>query len=150
MKKNLLLWTLRILIGGLFLYSGFIKILDPHLFAQRVANYHLLGERGVSITAVLLPWLEIWTGLSLIILPPLRPAAWCLITCMLLLFTAVKLSALARGLDIPCGCGTRDAPMTVRDVFQNILLLALTLPGLRMDGFPPPSSPRPLSGNPCS
>jgi len=131
--KKALPWILpllRLFIGGLFLYSGYIKVIDPHAFAESVANYQLISGRAVTLTALYLPWLEIWTGLALLLVPPLRASAWLLITLMLLVFTAAKISALARGLDISCGCGTGDDPMTLLDVLENLLLLALTLPAL--------------------
>jgi uncharacterized membrane protein YphA (DoxX/SURF4 family) len=133
MIKTLLLWALRLFIGGLFLRSGFIKLIDPQAFAESTANYLILGERAVMLTALYLPWLEVWTGLALLVFPPLRPAAWSLISLMLLVFTAAKISALARGLDISCGCGAGDDPITLPDVLENLLLLALTLTGLTFD-----------------
>lgn len=131
--KSGLLWGLRLFIGGLFLYSGFLKILDPHTFAESAANYLILSGRAVSLTALYLPWLELWTGAALLLIPPLRPAAWLLISLMLAVFTLAKLSALARGLDISCGCGTGDDPMTFLDVLENLLLLAITLTGQILD-----------------
>ncbi|MCC5843620.1 MAG: DoxX family membrane protein [Verrucomicrobia bacterium] len=137
MIKTVLLWALRLFIGGLFLYSGFIKLMDPHTFAESTANYQMIGNRAVILTALYLPWLEIWTGLALLLFPPLRTAAWSLITLMLLVFTAAKISALARGLDISCGCGTGDDPMTLLDVLENLALLAVTITGLFIDTATP-------------
>lgn len=133
MIKTTLLWLLRLGIGLLFLYSGLIKIMDPHRFAESTANYLILGDRAVILTAIYLPWLEVWTGLAILLLPPMRSAAWLLITLMLLVFTAAKISALTRGLDISCGCGTGEDPMTLLDVLENLLLLALTTAGLLLD-----------------
>jgi putative oxidoreductase len=133
MIKPMILWGLRLFIGGLFLYSGFIKVLDPHTFAENTANYLILSDRAVILTAVYLPWLEIWTGIAVILITPLRSAAWLLINLMLIIFTVAKISALARGLDISCGCGTGDDPMTYMDVIENFFLLALTLTGQILD-----------------
>jgi len=120
--------------AGLFLYSGAIKVLDPAFFAQSTANYRMLPPALITPMALFLPWLEIWSALALLTLPAPRRAGWIWITVMLIVFTIAKISALARGLDISCGCGTSEDPMTFRDVLENLILLALCRLGFRGDG----------------
>lgn len=123
--KRALLWGIRLFLAGLFLHSGWIKLLDPAGFAQSVANYRMLPAALVTPMAVFLPWLEIWSALALLIHPLLRRAGRGWIFFMLVVFTLAKITALARGLDISCGCGTSEDPMTIRDVAENLFLLAL-------------------------
>ncbi|MDF3129781.1 MauE/DoxX family redox-associated membrane protein [Kiritimatiellaeota bacterium B1221] len=124
---------MRLLISGLFLYSGWVKILDQEAFALAILGYQLLPESwGVPLSA-LLPWLEFWCAVGLWITPPFRRAAWIWITLMLLVFTLAKISVLQRGLAISCGCSGGDEMMTWKDVGMNMLWLGMSVSGWRWD-----------------
>lgn len=131
MKKAGLLC--RLLIAGLFLYSGGNKIFEMETFALSISGYQLLPERLVVPLAYFLPWLEIWCALALWITPPFRKSAWILITAMLVVFTLAKISALQRGLDISCGCTGSEDPMTWVDVGINLIWLSVSAVGLVWD-----------------
>ncbi len=57
----------RLLLGGIFIYASVDKILYPAGFAQTIHNYQLLPDILVNITAVVLPWIELFLGLFLIL-----------------------------------------------------------------------------------
>lgn len=65
LKNRTLLVLFRIVLGGLFVYAGVAKTLDPLDFAQNIRNYRLVGQELSFIAAVVLPWLEILAGLAL-------------------------------------------------------------------------------------
>jgi uncharacterized membrane protein YphA (DoxX/SURF4 family) len=92
----------RLILGGVFVYASFDKILHPHEFAEVVYNYQILPDALVNFTAILLPWLELSAGVFLILGLFLRGA---LFTCNVLLavFLVAIAFNLARGLDIDCG-----------------------------------------------
>lgn len=123
----------RLIISGLFIYSGWVKLWDLETFALGISGYQLLPTGWVIPLAYFLPWLEIWCGVALWITPPFRRSAWILITGMLLVFTVAKISALQRGLDISCGCTGSDDPMTWADVGSNLIWLGLCGIGLWKD-----------------
>ncbi|MBD3290046.1 DoxX family membrane protein, partial [candidate division KSB1 bacterium] len=60
------IYLLRWVIAALFIYAGVSKILDPATFAEDIDNYRILPYLLVSIVAVVLPWLEVLCGISLI------------------------------------------------------------------------------------
>ncbi len=122
------LWVPRLLLAGLFLYSGWTKVLDPGLFARAVRGYGLLPASWVPAVSLLLPWLEIWSAVALCLVPPFRAAAALWILLLLGVFTAAKASALLRGLEIPCGCARSLEPMTWRSLLANLPWIALALP----------------------
>ncbi len=95
---------LEIILGALFCYSGYIKLLSPHDFADAVLAYRLLPLTPAAVVAVALPWLETLAGLFLVVGLKKRS---CLLLLTLLsgLFMLVIISAMARGLHIDCGCG---------------------------------------------
>jgi len=102
--KSLLLRLLEIILGGLFFYAGYLKLLHPDDFAEAVMAYRLLPISLVGAAAAVLPWLEVAAGLLLAVGLKKR-------SCLLLLgfmtggFLLVMLVTLARGLKIDCGCG---------------------------------------------
>ncbi len=108
-----------IVLGGLFVYAGVQKHLAPYDFAEAVMGYQLLPQSLTGLTVAILPWLEMVSGVALIlgVLPLkrlvinrfpvgtlLRRSALLLILGQSLLFVAVLLITIARGLEIDCGC----------------------------------------------
>jgi putative oxidoreductase len=91
------------IIGGLFIYAGVVKVLDPVQFAADIDNYKILPWTiGVRL-AFYLPWLEIFCGLALIT-RKLYLGGLSLLTAMVVVFITASVIAKARGLDITCGC----------------------------------------------
>jgi uncharacterized membrane protein YphA (DoxX/SURF4 family) len=97
-------WRLvAIVIGGLFIYAGVIKVLDPVEFAGDIENYKTLPwPIGVRL-AFYLPWLEIFCGLALITRVLYRGGVF-ILTVLMSVFIVATIVAKARGLDISCGC----------------------------------------------
>ncbi len=98
------LWrALEIGVGGVFIYAGALKALDPLRFAGDIENYHILPwSIGVRM-AFYLPWLEILCGLALITTRFARGAV-VILTALTLTFIAATIAAKVRGIDITCGC----------------------------------------------
>jgi uncharacterized membrane protein YphA (DoxX/SURF4 family) len=93
----------QIALGAIFVAAALPKIGDPPGFAHMIYNYRVLPAPLINITALTLPWVEILTGLALILGIWLRPARW-LITAMLVVFMAAIAFNLARNNAIDCGC----------------------------------------------
>ena len=107
----------RLLLGGLFVYMGIHKVLDPKDFLLQVRAYGLLPETPAFFlngAAIVLPWLEVACGIALILGAWVRGAA-VLIALMLAAFTpAIFLRAMAIRaelgtpffqIEFDCGCG---------------------------------------------
>jgi putative oxidoreductase len=93
----------RVVLGAMFLYAGIEKALDPAAFAVAIGNYHILPPWMINPSAIILPWVEIFAGLSLAA-GILLPGGALVISCLLLIFVCALGAALLRGLDISCGC----------------------------------------------
>jgi putative oxidoreductase len=92
-----------ILVGGLFIYAGVLKALDPIGFATDIDNYKTLPWFiGVRL-AFYLPWLEILCGLALIT-RQLYIGGLSILTALISIFIIASIAAKARGIDITCGC----------------------------------------------
>jgi putative oxidoreductase len=103
LSRKHLLSILRIALGAVFFYAGVIKINDPQAFAGNIAAYKLLPYFASYLMAAILPWLEVFSGLLLIIGLRVRAAA-ALVIFLNLIFMAALTAAMVRGLDIDCGC----------------------------------------------
>ncbi len=117
----------RLALGGLFIYAGVVKVIDPLEFAQDVRNYSLVGPSLSFLTAVFLPWLEIVAGF-LLVAGIMKRASALLISSMLVLFIVLVGVTVARGVDVDCGCfGTlsRDADLGL--IIEDALMLYLGL-----------------------
>jgi uncharacterized membrane protein YphA (DoxX/SURF4 family) len=102
-RNRAVLLVFRLVLGGLFVYAGAVKALDPLDFAQSIRNYQLTGQSLSFVAAVILPWVEILSGLALLSGVGKRGAAL-VITGLLALFIVLTLITMLRGLDVDCGC----------------------------------------------
>ena len=90
-------------IGGIFIYAGAIKALDPIGFAGDIDNYKILPWTIGLGLAFYLPWLEIACGLTLVF-RRLRLGGLSILVALVSIFIAATVAAKIRGLDITCGC----------------------------------------------
>ena len=93
--------SLRLLLVGVFLWSGISKALAPGQFADVVGAYGLLPGALVTPAALLLILLELVAAGGLLLE---KRGALTLISLMMVLFVLVLGYGIALGLDIDCGC----------------------------------------------
>ena len=101
--KELGLQVLRLGLGGIFIYAGTIKALDPAQFAIDIFNYRLGPYFLAVLTALYLPWLEIFCGFAVVSRKLSQGGLWALMILTIIFILAI-ISAWLRGLDIHCGC----------------------------------------------
>ena len=98
------LWrVVAIIIGGLFIYAGVVKAIDPAELARDIDNYKMLPWQASVWVGLYLPWLEILCGLALVVRVLYRGSVFVL-TALMALFIVITIIARMRGLDISCGC----------------------------------------------
>lgn len=136
MAGKITVLLLRLIVAGVFLYAGVMKIWDfrhgqsatPD-FTVAIQHFELLPNPDLAVLlAVYLPWLEVTAALTLFV-KRLALGAATAITGMTLVFLGAILSAWARGLDISCGCFGKEAVATNYPslVIRDVLLLAAAL-----------------------
>lgn len=91
----------RIILGGVFIYSGGVKLLDVKGFAALISQYGLVPEALLAPVAIGLPVLEVLAGVGLLLEVPGALGA---IFAMLLMFCTVLWYGILKDLDIDCGC----------------------------------------------
>jgi uncharacterized membrane protein YphA (DoxX/SURF4 family) len=105
MKRLLPLVALaaRIALGAVFVVAAVPKIIDPPSFAHMMANYRILPPPAVNPFALLLPWLELFTGLALVS-GVFGKTATKLAAVLLVVFIGAIGTNLARDRAVQCGC----------------------------------------------
>ena len=96
-------WILRLLVGGIFVWSGSAHLANPYYFLSTVYQYELTSAPVGMLIASYLPFLELLLAVCLLSGICRRPT-WILTTLLLITFASVQGSALSRGLLISCGC----------------------------------------------
>lgn len=126
-RKALILWIIRLAVGGIFIWAGLLKVVDPLDFAQDIANYRVFSRDLSFLIAIVLPWLEILCGV-LVIIGVFRAPSSLLLSGLLSLFLILITATLIRGLDVDCGCfGSIGRHVDLRLLVTDIVLLYLTL-----------------------
>jgi uncharacterized membrane protein YphA (DoxX/SURF4 family) len=124
----------RIVLGGIFVYLGALKALDPVAFLKLVRQFEVVPTPpGLNAIAALLPWFEIFCGALLLIGVKVRAAALVQLT-LLAGFTGLVLwrsLAIYRSGGVPfcaihfdCGCGTGEVLICMK-LLENLGLMAL-------------------------
>lgn len=143
--RRAIIWTGRLVLGGIFVYAGFSKLLMPNnahlwpmfflkfsismnisVFAQQVESYKLISPEASQMVAHTLPFVEIVLGLLLLIGWRLRIWATA-ITAIMVGFLAVVTRAYLLHMDINCGCFGTPEKLTGMTIVRDGALVALAL-----------------------
>ncbi|MBN2200146.1 MAG: DoxX family protein [Candidatus Aminicenantes bacterium] len=124
----------RIVVGGVFLWAGVIKVLDPMAFARSIEAYRVFPRPAAFFLALALPYVETACGVLLILGLFRRPAA---LSASLFLtgFIVLVAATIISGLDVSCGCfgsfsGKADALLLIQD-FVLLGMSVMILLGFR-------------------
>jgi len=121
--------TIRVGLGLLFFVSGASKVVRARSVARMVANYSLVPRSLLPLVTMILAPSELATGalMLLSVWLPVWPIACSLAITLLVGFSIAVWSALARGFDIPCGCGLLLNNHVIKQgtIVSNLVLLSL-------------------------
>ena len=110
----------RIILGIIFIYASYDKILDPAGFSKNIHNFHVTPISIENIIALVLPWIELIIGTFLIF--GLFLDGTINITISLLIFFIIILSqAVFRGIDVHCGCFKTEADAGTTDLRLELI-----------------------------
>ncbi len=134
--SRILTWTIRLLVGGLFIYSGFIKANDYTGFAYKLEEYFtVFGTDFFVPLAFPLAWFisvfEIALGVALLVGYRFELALW-LTTLMMIFFTFLTGYSHVTGAVTDCGCfgdALKIEPWEsfTKDVILTFMLIPLWL-----------------------
>ena len=134
---NSLEWLCRLVLAAVFLFAAYPKLLDPVAFAKAIENYRvafpIIGKEYVYLAAGFLPALELVTALALLWNRTKRAASLLSIG-MLVMFIILIGQAVARGLNIDCGCFGTGATaklmgraVGLKAILEDVLWLAMAV-----------------------
>lgn len=93
----------RLVVGGVWVVAGGLKVTDPDASIEAVRAYELLPGTLVEPVGLALPAVELVVGLALIVGALTRGAA--IVSALLfVLFIVAIASVWMRGIEIDCGC----------------------------------------------
>ena len=120
----------RLILGIIFVYASWDKISHPIEFAKAIENYHVVPFGLENMIAMVLPWLELYDGICLILGIMVDGAAiLCVIMNVVFIFAISQ--ALARGISIDCGCFSVSAEggekIGIQTIVRDILYLGMSL-----------------------
>ncbi len=111
------------MLGIVFIWASWEKLMAPAEFARIIDNYQLLPAPLIYPAALVLPWVEIVCGVFLVIGCYVKGTVF-IVNLLLITFIAAYLNTLVRGIDIACGCFSmslqavkRSYVLFFRDVF---------------------------------
>lgn len=120
---------IRVMLGGIFVYSGLLKLSDLKSFSEVIYSFGLIPYQIKTLTAFLISFSELIAGAGLIL--DIKGSLTA-ISSMLILFMVVLAYGIHMGFDIDCGCFGQDDPIGaalhgLRDAFfRDIILVLLT------------------------
>lgn len=138
-------WLARIALGAIFIAASWHKLRDPAAFALDIFHYQLAPGWMINAAAILLPWVELFAGIALIVAPRIRVGAAILILGMLVVFTSAIAINLYRGIDVTCGCftsGGKGQRIGTMKVFENLAMMLAAWFLVRREKALEPKPPR--------
>ena len=136
MSKQLFLWVLRIVVGGLFVFSGLIKINDPvgtaikleeyfGVFSSDIAPFFDLLKPYALSLSVFLVVSEVILGVMLLFGVRLKATIWALAS-MILFFTFLTFYSAYFNKVTDCGCFGDAIKLTPwQSFYKDVILLVL-------------------------
>jgi len=119
----------RLYIGGVFIMASLYKIWEPYDFALSVATYQMAPLWTINIFVIILPWLELITGILIIIGLWTKESAF-LISCMMVMFLVSLSFALSKDLQMSCGCFASQETFDeigIHTIFRDLGWLSVSL-----------------------
>ena len=120
LKSLNLPFIFRMILGVVFIYASYDKILNPAGFSDNIHNFHVTPTAVENLAALIIPWLELIVGVFLIFGVFLEGSTS--ITIGLLTFFIFILSqAVLRGIDVHCGCFKTEADAGITDLRMELI-----------------------------
>lgn len=121
-SNKYIILVIRTAIAVIFIIAGAEKIANPENFALSISNYRLLPVYSINIFAVVLPWIEIISGILLLFGIAVKENSTIILT-LLLIFTSAIVISLFRGLSIDCGCFGKGTQIGMLKLGENLLMI---------------------------
>src|SRR5690606_19874541 len=137
MNKQAVLWILRLLVGGLFIFSGLIKVNDPvgtgikleeyfDVFSNDIAGFFVYFKPFALHIGVVMVVAEVVLGAMLILGVKLKQTVWAL-ALMILFFTFLTFYSAYFNKVTDCGCFGDAIKLTPWESFYKDIILLIMI-----------------------
>ena len=130
---NKFVFLVRVLLGTIFIFAGYFKVIDPESFGKVIAKYDILHGIIIPYTALIVPYLEVIIGLFMLSGYKVRASAFISIILLLLFISFISIN-LIKGNIFECGCieikilGIRlNEKIGIAVILRDILFLAAAI-----------------------
>lgn len=126
LNHSLVKLSARFILGGAFIYASLDKIAYPKEFASIVTRYQILPEKLAIYFAFLLPWVELFLGIFVLLGIFIRESAISLSFLVMIFMIAIAIRSLSGPIG-NCGCfritssGTTESIVFL--IFRDVLFL---------------------------
>tara|TARA_B100001029_G_C15062121_1_gene459444 strand:+ start:3981 stop:4439 length:459 start_codon:yes stop_codon:yes gene_type:complete len=132
--NKFVLLLFRYILGFIFIYASLDKIYDPKTFSDLIDNYHITPYFLHNLFALILPWVELIIGISLITNIYFE-ASLNIIIVLLIWFIFILSQAVLRGIDTHCGCfkanedilKTDFKALLIKRILEDVVFLGMAL-----------------------
>ncbi|HDQ26218.1 MAG TPA: hypothetical protein ENN43_05665, partial [bacterium] len=127
LSHRITLYVLKISLGIIFVLASLGKIIDPQGFMNDVYSYVLLPTAIVPLFSATVPWIEFIAGMLLILDITPKSNAF-IINALLMAFIVAILAAMARGIELSCGCFDLlfpDEEVGMKTIVRDIVMLVM-------------------------
>ncbi len=119
--------ALRWILGITFIYASYYKIMSPSDFAKIVFGYNLFPEVSINLIAIVLPFVELTSGIALLFGIYPRSAAL-MVNGLLLAFIFILTINILRGYEFDCGCfSAKKTGSPIMMLFRDVIYLVMGL-----------------------
>lgn len=132
-KQPWITFVFRLILGGVLLVAGGLKVTDPYASATSVRAYQVLPVPLANFLGFALPFIEVGLGMFLIVGIWVRYLSL-VSAALMLVFVAAIAQAWVRGISLDCGCfgkgglrDTADLPVLtyITEILRDIGLVIL-------------------------
>jgi uncharacterized membrane protein YphA (DoxX/SURF4 family) len=127
--------VLKSVLGFIFVIASLGKIIDPAGFTNDVYSYVILPSSWVASFATVIPWIEFFAGLLLMLDVFPRSSVLIILGLLIAFITAIYLDV-HRGVEISCGCFDFLFPKELigwNTIWRDIIMFVTGVPILFFD-----------------
>lgn len=127
--RSIAIFSLRLVLGGMFVYASLHKIAGTAQFSEVVSSYEIIPFWMVNITAIFLPWFELLIGILLVGGVFVRSCASLQMILLFIFIIAIEIN-ITRKIDIDCGCFAGDSLLSGMNhlhILTNAVFLFLSI-----------------------
>tara|TARA_Y100001970_G_C13801302_1_gene635179 strand:+ start:174 stop:638 length:465 start_codon:yes stop_codon:yes gene_type:complete len=118
--KQITVIIFRYILGIVFIYASYSKIIDPVKFSATIDLYKATPIAINNLIALIIPWLELLVGFSLIFNKSIKGSIVISIS-LFIIFIILLSQAYFRGFTLDCGCFGGSSKLSDTELRFNML-----------------------------